>query len=97
MWILLKLTYGIYEAGRQWDTIIEGWITDDIGMERVPYVRQLFVKRNDSGEIYVFLLRIADDLLFSGSNQDINFFLEQSRKRFEVGKANLDGNILFNG
>lgn len=33
IWKLLKLPYGIAEAGRQWATLIERWLTEDMGMQ----------------------------------------------------------------
>lgn len=45
------MPYGITKAGRQWQKVIEEWILKEAGFERVFGVSQMFLKRNDDGEI----------------------------------------------
>jgi len=97
VWQLLKLPYGITEAGRQWATVIEGWLTDDMGMERVQSVSQLFVKRDGKEGVTFLLAKVTDDLLFAGSIEYMQEFIECIQKRFDVSKSFIDGPILFNG
>lgn len=48
LWKLIKLPYGIVEAGRQWMLTIEHWMLTAGGMSRVFGISQLFVKRNEN-------------------------------------------------
>lgn len=55
IWQLTKLSYGITEAGHQWVLVMEYWMLNYIGMERVYEVSQLFVKRGPDGFIQLIL------------------------------------------
>lgn len=87
MWKLLKLPYEAVEAGRQWETIIEGWIINEIGMEKAKDISQLFIKRRNDGSISILLAKISDDLLIAGDLLTLNEFLERLTTRFKVRKA----------
>lgn len=43
VWELLKMPYGITEAGIQWALVIESWLTDAMGMESIEGVSQIFI------------------------------------------------------
>ena len=98
LWKLLKLPYGIAEAGRQWQTTCETWLlSKDIGFEIVHGVTQLFVLRNSNGGVRMLCAKVTDDFLFSGTIRDLKWFDTQMRKRFKVGKTVLEGRMNFNG
>ena len=98
LWKLLKLPYGIAEAGRQWQTACEAWLLSDaVGFERVHGVSQLFVLKNGKGNIRMLCAKVTDDFLISGAKEDIRWFDSQIRTRFKVGKSILDGKMNFNG
>lgn len=65
VWKLLKLPYGLTAAGRQWETVIEHWLPNDMGFEQVKGVSQLFSKCYENGSIGMFLAKVTDDLLFA--------------------------------
>lgn len=44
-WKLLRLPFGIIEAGRQWLCAIEDWMLQEFGAERTYGVEQLFHNR----------------------------------------------------
>lgn len=44
IWELVKLPYGVTEAGRQWAMVMETWLTIEMEMESVEGVSQLFIK-----------------------------------------------------
>lgn len=97
IWKLLKLPYGVTEAGRQWATVIEDWLTTDMKMKTITGVSQIFVKRKPNGSIQLLLAKITDDLLFAGTMQDMNEFVEKISARFKISKAIIDAPIDFNG
>lgn len=43
------------------------------------------------------LVKITDDLLFSGSTDMINYFFTRIRQSFKVNMAIIDGQMHFNG
>lgn len=51
LWKLLRMPYGISEAGRQWARVIEHWLFDYYGFERVIGLGQFYIKYNKSGKI----------------------------------------------
>lgn len=97
LWLLTLLPYGITEAGRQWQKVIEEWLLEDEGFERVFGVSQLFVKRNKMGKIIIIIAKVTDDLLMGGSPSEIQNFATEIKKRFDVSKVIIDGAVHFNG
>lgn len=97
VWKLLKMPYGVSEAGRQWAIVFEEWLTQDIGMETVKGISQLFLKRRPDGSILMMVAKVTDDLLIAADKEVLNEFVEQVRKRFKVSKSITNGTILFNG
>lgn len=97
IWKLVKLPYGITEAGRQWAKVFEGWLLSDANFERVFGVSQIFVKRSSDGGIVMLMAKVTDDLLMAGSVEDIKEFVELIGKRFPISKAIIDNRIKFNG
>lgn len=97
VWKLTKLPYGVSEAGRQWATVIEDWLTNKMGMETVTGVSQLFIKRGAEGNIQMIMAKITDDLLFAGSKERMGQFVESIQARFSISKIIVDGPIDFNG
>lgn len=97
IWKLLKLPYGVSEAGRQWANVIEEWLTDEMVFEQVRGISQLFLKRAEDGSISMLLAKVTDDLLISGKTDVLKNFLQQLTKKFKVSKSILDSQIDFNG
>lgn len=97
VWKLIKLSYGISEAGRQWAKTIESWLLHDQKMVRVNGISQLYLKRDQSTNITLLLAKLTDDLLIAGSEQDMHNFATSIQKRFKIGKVVINANILFNG
>lgn len=60
VWKLLKLPYGLVDAGRQWLIKIESWMIEEYGLERVFGVSQLFIKRRES-RIVLIIAKVTDD------------------------------------
>lgn len=86
LWKLLKLPYGIVEAGRQWMLVVEDWLLSEAFFTRVFGISQLFVKRNRHGKIVLIMAKLTDDFLIAGMPKDIEEFAFQLKTRFEVGK-----------
>lgn len=66
-WRLLKLPYGIVEAGRQWQKVVEEWMLAGAGLARIFGITQLYVKRSKKNEITLLVAKVTDDFLLGGS------------------------------
>lgn len=98
LWKLLKLPYGIAEAGRQWQTVCESWLLfKKMGFQRISGISQLFVLRFNDGNIRMLCAKVTDDFLFSGSQKDLHWFDKEIQKRFKVGQSIFNSKINFNG
>lgn len=97
VWKLLKLPYGVPEAGRQWATVIEDWLTNDMNMGTVSGFSQLFLKRRKDSSIQLILAKITDDLLIAGTTNEMEEFVARISGRFDVSKTIIDAPINFNG
>lgn len=97
LWKLLKLPYGIVEAGRQWQKTVESWMLNEAGLERVLGISQLFVKRDETGRIILLIAKVTDDFLLGGSVEEMKVFLDPLKQRFIVGKIVVDQKIHFDG
>jgi len=97
LWKLLKLPYGICEAGRQWAKTIEQWLVEQANFHRVYGVSQLYVRRGPEEEICLLLAKLTDDMLIAGNDRDIREFIAQIGHRFETRKSIIGSEISFNG
>lgn len=97
VWELRKMPYGITDAGRQWATVIESWLTGTVGMETMKGVSQFFMKRRSDHSLAGIVTKVTDHLLFAGSIDDMNNFVTEIKKRFQIGKLIIDDDMLFNG
>lgn len=50
LWKLVKLPYGITEAGRQWAMVIDEYLLNHMKYERLFRVRRVFVNRDCDGK-----------------------------------------------
>lgn len=57
----------------------------------------MFVKRGRSGDLIFILVKITDEILFSGSEGMIEEFITAIKKRFDVSKSIFDSTINCNG
>lgn len=64
VWKLLKLPYGMADAGRQWLLRAEDWMMTTACMKRVEVVNQLFSKEKD-GDIILIAAKVIDDFLIA--------------------------------
>ena len=97
LWKLLKLPYGIVEAGRQLQRTVEEWMMNDAGLERIHGLKQLFTQRDSTGRIILLFAKVTDDFLVGGSVAAMDCFLSKLRKRFIFGKVVIDSRFPFNG
>lgn len=97
LWKLLKLPYGIVEAGRQWQLFAESWMIDVLSFSRIPALSQIFVKRSNSGLITLIVEKVIDDFLIAGNLPDIEWFIAEAEKKFEIGCTVVDEDIKYNG
>ena len=97
LWRLLKLPYGIPEAGRQWAKTIENWLLNEMNFERIIGVGQLYVKRDRKLGIELILVKLTDDLLISGAKNSVIALANAIRKRFTTRKFIVGEEIRFNG
>lgn len=88
LWKLLRLPYGIVEAGRQWFCAAENWLTTVYGLTRIHAVDQLFYKQGGDGRVVLFVAKVFDDFIIAGTKEMIDDFLEALHGRFRLGQAN---------
>ena len=97
LWKLLKLPYGIVEAGRQWLKTIEEWMLNVFKLERIFGVNQLFVRRGQGDKVILIVAKVIDDFIVAGPINEIQNFMHNLKKIFEVGKICIGENFMFNG
>jgi hypothetical protein len=95
-WKLLKLPYGLPDAGHQWQAVIDEFILS-LGFTVTPGLPQLFVYRSDSEEQPTALAKVTDDILIVGTPSAIAFFIRDIRASFDVGRLQYHTNMNFNG
>lgn len=94
---LLKLSHEVVGAGRQWKTVIERCLINEMGMEQAKGISQLFIKRRNDGSISMLLAKITDGFLITGDLLTLNEFVERLITRFQIRKAIIDSPINFHG
>lgn len=96
-WKLLRLPYGIVEAGRQWLCAIEDWLTRKYNMNRVLGVEQLFYKKGEDGKINILVAKVVDDFLIAGTTEAIDSFLEALGQHVKIGHIGRSDKLKFLG
>lgn len=98
VWRLLKLPYGVTEAGRQWQLVVESWLlSESMGFTQAVGFQQLFVKRDEGGSICLLLGKLVDDFLVAGIPEHIHDFFQRAKARFDISKAVVADKLCFNG
>lgn len=69
IWTLARLLHGTTEAHRKWKKVIEAWIIEKAGLAKVFGVSQIFIKRNDMGEVTILVAKIKYDILMGGGTR----------------------------
>jgi len=97
LWKLLKLPYGIADAGRQWQKVVEQWMLSAGNLQRVFGISQLFTKKDDRNNIILLVAKVTDDFLLGGSEEQMQLFIRDLGKRFVLGKVVLNSKAHFDG
>lgn len=97
LWRLIKMPYGISEAGRQWAKAFESWLLNEAGFERISGISQLFIMKTNKGHIKLIMAKIVDDLLIAGRRADIDAFIVVLQGKFPTRKVLIDQEAMFNG
>lgn len=63
---LLKVPYGMTEAGRQFPTVIEDWLINTMNVDTVPVIYPLFLKRMEDGSIRMILSKVTYGIILAG-------------------------------
>jgi hypothetical protein len=66
VWKLLKLPYGLPDAGHQWRIVIDDFILS-LGFSVIPGLPQLFMHRSDSKNPPTVVAKVRDDILIVGT------------------------------
>lgn len=77
--------------------VFEDWLLSEEGFKRVHGVTQLLIKRNLNKNIKIIITKITDDVLMTGSAEEMKRFADSLQTRFEVSKIVIDSDIAFNG
>lgn len=67
IWKLLKRTYGLVIAGRQWQKMFEEWMLNEAGLERIFGTSQLFTLRDCTGRNILLIAKFTEDFLLGRS------------------------------
>jgi hypothetical protein len=84
-WELIKLPYGICEAGRQWQLTSDLFLSS-LGFRIVPGLPQVFTLNNKT-QLTCVVGKITDDIIAAGSPPTLTWFGAQLARRFSLGKA----------
>jgi Reverse transcriptase (RNA-dependent DNA polymerase) len=95
-WKLLKLTYGLPDAGHQWQTVIDDFILS-IGFSIIPGLPELFEQQSDSKNPPTMLAKVTDDILLVGTEFALASFIRNIRASFDVGRLQYHTNMTLNG
>jgi hypothetical protein len=95
-WKLLKLPYGLPDAGHQWQIVIDDFILS-LGFSVIPGLPQLFMHRPDSNGPPTVLAKVTDDILIVGTPSALASFIQNIRASFDVGRLQYHTNMTFNG
>lgn len=95
--MLRKLSHRIAKAERQWAEVLEDWILDTAGFQRVYGASQLYVRRGSNNNIIGILGKVADDISLAGSTAFVHRFITRLNSRFPISKVIIGGKIGFNG
>ena len=68
-----------------------------VGLVRIQGLNQIYVLRDSCGKIILIVAKVTDDFICGGAVQEITSFMEELKKRFEVGKVVIDSKFHFNG
>jgi hypothetical protein len=95
-WKLLKLPYGLPDAGHQWQVVIDDFILS-LGFSVIPGLPQLFMHRSDPKNPPTVLAKVTDDILIVGTPSALASFIQNIRASFDVGRLQYHTNMTFNG
>lgn len=93
LWKLLKLSYGIVEAGRRGAAVFEDWLLESARLACVRGTGQLYLKES---ALNLFAAKITDDFLIAEEKKTIFTFFDCLKKRFNVRKPTLEDPFSFN-
>lgn len=97
IWHPTTLPYRITEAGMQWARTIEDGTTNEMGIDRVSGVPQMFVKPGSDSKLIFILVKLTDDLLLPGSRAIMEQFVPEVKIRFHFSKSILHSHMNFKG
>lgn len=97
LWQLLRLPYGIPEAGRQWALVMEFWMLNDMRFQRVRGASQLYIERDREGNIILIITKVTDDILMADTIEAMYWLSRAMHKIFGLSKLIIDETISYNG
>ncbi|CAM8908140.1 unnamed protein product [Rhodiola kirilowii] len=74
---LKKALYGLKQAPRAWYSRIDTYMLEN-GFQKCPYEHTLYIKTSAEGQMLIVCLYV-DDLIFTGSSQEIPIFKSMMR------------------
>lgn len=86
LWKLLKIPYGIVEAGRQWMICIEDWMLTKGRLERLLGISKMFTRCNEKGKKILLVPKRTNDFVVAGTTKDIRQFMNAMGQKFVIGK-----------
>ena len=95
-WLLLTAAYGLVNANVKWQKHCDNTF-NRLGLSSVKYIPQLFYLRGSDG-LKLVVLKVVDDMLIAGSEEDRKRFLDKLRTVYKVGTiVHTPGSLKFFG
>jgi hypothetical protein len=96
VWKLLKLPYGLPDAGHQWQTTIDTFL-HHLGFQPTHGIPQVFVQMDQQGNPIAFVVTVVGDLLAAAAADVLAQLTDALQARFDVGRLLVDSHLTFNG
>lgn len=84
LWLLLVAEYGLIYANSKWQFKLNNALLD-LDLQHVSEIPQLFVRREDACSVIFLVIKIVDDNLSCGPDDELKFFENQFGRKFKLG------------
>jgi len=86
VWKTFCALYGLADSSFHWYQCLIKYLKD-IGLQACSSEECLFIKKNSKDELILMVLIYVDDLLFTGTKEELNWFCNKLEERFKIRKT----------